>query len=122
MFELYKRENSKLLSHHPKKDHSVERKTKITLPTLCKALTVFHYDEELSDKRRTSTTEGVTDSLLEVLSKAISERDVGTVINCLEKGCDINENISVGSFLTALGKPWTQFIIGTIKMLKVYYY
>ena len=95
----------------------MERKTKITLPTLSKALTVFHYDEERRDKTRPTATEGVTDSLLEVLSKAISERDVGMVINCLEKGCDINENISVGSFLTALGKPWTQFIIGTITII-----
>ena len=82
------------------------------LKTVSTIVSAFHYDEERKDKTCPPASEGVTDSLLEVFSKAVSERNVGMVINCLEKGCDINENISVGSCLTALGKPWTQFIIG----------
>ena len=60
-------------------------------------------------------SEGTSNSGREILLKAVERRDVWTVLNCLEEDSEIiNENITVESNISALCKPWSQFIIGMI--------
>ena len=76
-------------------------------------MTAFYHDqEERRKEKKRFLTDTAPDSLLCSLLKAVEVRDIGTVLNCLEAGCDINENITVGSNVAALYKPWSQFIIG----------
>ena len=74
----------------------------------------LHNKEEERNKRRFLTDSGGTsNSGREILLKAVERRDVWTVLNCLEEDSEIiNENITVGSNISALYKPWSQFIIG----------
>ena len=75
----------------------------------------FHNKEEGRNKRRFMTdSEGTSNSGREILLKAVERRDVWTVLNCLEEDSEIINEITVGSNILALNKPWSQFIIGMI--------
>ena len=94
-------------------DHKISPKHKFQAVSLC----VKEFQKQGRKQRREFLPGDVNDSLLQIMLKAIIERDVGMIINCLEKGCDLNEIITVGSNIAALYKPWSQFIVGKTTVL-----
>ena len=96
-------------------DHSNRQRKSMNFKTASRVLTAFYHNREEGRKKIRFLTEAnqTSNSRLEVLLKAVERRDVCTVLNCLDEDCDIiNENITVGSNIAALCKPWSQFILG----------
>ena len=93
-------------------DHKISPKHKFQAVSIC----IKELQKQGRKQRREVLPGDVNDSLLQIMLKAIIERDVGTIINCLERGCNLNDIITVGSNIAALYKPWSQFIVGKTRV------